>query len=62
MIGAAKRKIFIGLDGGITRNNIAEVAKLGVDIVVTGSAVFDGKAPAENATFMLDGLRRSAPS
>ena len=57
MIAALPNKIYLGLDGGVTRTNIAEVAKLGVDIVVTGSAVFDGKAPAENAKFMLDALR-----
>lgn len=58
----APRRIFVGLDGGITRNNIAEVARRGADIVVTGSAVFDGKAPAENAAFILDTLRANAPS
>ena len=61
MTAGARKKIFVGLDGGITRNNIAEVARLGADIVVTGSAVFDGKAPAENAKFMLDTLRANSP-
>ena len=61
MTAGASRKIFVGLDGGITRSNMAEVARLGVDIVVTGSAVFDGKAPAENARFMLDTLRAHSP-
>ncbi len=60
MIASSPRRIFTGLDGGVTRANIAEVAKLGVDIIVTGSAVFDGRAPAENAKFMLDALRASA--
>lgn len=60
-VGTVQRRIFLGLDGGVTRANIADVAKLGVDIVVTGSAVFDGKAPAENARFMLDAVRSSAP-
>jgi ribulose-phosphate 3-epimerase len=62
MTAGAPRKIFLGLDGGITKNNIADVAKLGVDIVVTGSAVFDGKAPVENAKFMLDTLRSNSPT
>jgi ribulose-phosphate 3-epimerase len=60
-VGTVQRRIFLGLDGGVTRANIADVAKLGADIVVTGSAVFDGKAPAENARFMLDAVRSSAP-
>ena len=51
MIGS--RDILLCVDGGIKRDNIAEVAKLGADIIVTGSAVFDGKAPLENARFML---------
>jgi len=61
MLATAPRRILTGLDGGVTRANIAEVARLGVDIVVTGSAVFDGQAPAENAQFMLETLR-SAPA
>lgn len=53
MIGQAKRDILVGVDGGIDRSNIAEVAGLGPHIIVTGSAVFDGKDPAANARFML---------
>lgn len=45
------------VDGGITRDNIANVAQLGADIVVTGSAVFDGKSPFENARHMMSALR-----
>ncbi len=48
------------MDGGITRNNITEVARMGADLIVTGSAVFDGKNPRENAAFMLDAVRRPA--
>jgi ribulose-phosphate 3-epimerase len=47
----------ICIDGGITRDNITNVAKLGADIVVTGSAVFDGKSPLENARHMMSALR-----
>jgi ribulose-phosphate 3-epimerase len=47
------RDILTCVDGGITRDNIAEVAAAGPDLIVTGSAVFDGKAAAENATAML---------
>jgi ribulose-phosphate 3-epimerase len=54
------RDILLALDGGITRDNIGEIAKLGADLVVTGSAVFDGKAPRENATFMLNALRQGS--
>jgi ribulose-phosphate 3-epimerase len=54
---AAGRRILLGVDGGITRENVAQLAGTGVDLVVTGSAVFDGKAPAENARHMLAALR-----
>ena len=46
-------RVVLGVDGGITATNIAEVANLGPDLIVTGSAVFDGKAPADNARRML---------
>jgi ribulose-phosphate 3-epimerase len=49
-----ERNILIGLDGGVTLDNIAEVANLRPDIIVTGSAVFDGKNPAQNIRRMLD--------
>ena len=55
MIG--DRDISIGLDGGITRDNISEVAAMGAHLIVTGSAVFDGKAPLENAKWMLAATR-----
>jgi len=30
---------------------------MGADIIVTGSAVFDGKTPLENAKFMIGAVR-----
>jgi len=51
------RPIVLGVDGGITRENVGAVASSGVDLIVTGSAVFDGVAPEENARFMLDAAR-----
>lgn len=56
IIAESGRDILLAVDGGITRANIAEVAATGVDLIVTGSAVFDGKAPAENAQFMLEAV------
>ena len=52
------RDVLVCVDGGVTRDNISSVAEMGADLVVTGSAVFDGKAPTENARFMLDALRK----
>lgn len=56
LIEASGREILTCVDGGITKANIAEVAALGPDLIVTGSAVFDGKAPADNARFMLSAV------
>ena len=60
MAGGAKRPILLGVDGGVSRGNIGEVARMGADIIVTGSAVFDGKNVADNARFMLDAVRTAA--
>ena len=49
--------VLICLDGGVTRDNVAEIARLGADIIVTGSAVFDGKAALDNARFMQQAVR-----
>jgi ribulose-phosphate 3-epimerase len=57
LIAESGREILLGVDGGITRDNIAEVARTPVDLIVTGSAVFDGKAAEENARFMLEAVR-----
>lgn len=62
MIAAAGRDILVCVDGGITRENIAEVAASGADLIVTGSAVFDGKASTANAAFMLSAARGKAGS
>ena len=59
MVRDAKKNILVGVDGGITRNNIVDVAQMEVDIIVAGSAVFDGKAPAENAKFMLENIAKA---
>ena len=57
MVAETAKDILVCVDGGVTRDNITELATAGVDIVVTGSAVFDGKNPVENAEFMVDALR-----
>ena len=62
IIQTTNREILIGIDGGVTRNNIAEVAQMGADIIVTGSAVFDGKTPLENARFMIDAVAKADTS
>ena len=53
----AGRDVLICVDGGVTRDNVGEIACMGADIIVTGSAVFDGKSPAENVRLMMEALR-----
>ena len=60
MLTNVNKDILIGVDGGITRDNIADVARMDVDIIVTGSAVFDGKKPLENAKFMISAVNDAA--
>jgi ribulose-phosphate 3-epimerase len=50
----------LAVDGGITKANVGRVAALGVDLIVTGSAVYDGAAPRENARGMLAAARAAA--
>ncbi|MCB1014204.1 MAG: ribulose-phosphate 3-epimerase [Acidimicrobiales bacterium] len=58
LLDEARRDVLVGVDGGVTRANIGEVAATGADVIVTGSAVFDGVDPGANARFMLDALAR----
>jgi len=60
IISEAEKDILVGIDGGVKKSNIAELAAMGADIVVTGSAVFDGKAPYENAKFMMEALSKGS--
>jgi ribulose-phosphate 3-epimerase len=61
IIAASGKDILVCADGGITRENIGQVAAAGADLVVTGSAVFDGKAAEANARFMLEAVRADSP-
>jgi ribulose-phosphate 3-epimerase len=49
-----EREIVVAVDGGITTSNVERIASLGVDLIVTGSAVFDGVSPEANARAMLE--------
>jgi ribulose-phosphate 3-epimerase len=50
-------QLLIAVDGGIVRENVAEVARRGADIIVSGSAIFDGREPLENARYLASVLR-----
>ena len=53
-------EVQVGVDGGVTLANAAQVASWGADVVVSGRAIYDGCDPAGNLSRMLDQLR-SAP-
>jgi ribulose-phosphate 3-epimerase len=57
LIERSGRPIVLGVDGGVTRDNIGRVAGLGADVIVTGSAVFDGGDAIANLAHMQAGLR-----
>lgn len=52
------RKILLGVDGGVTMANAAQVAGWGADVVVSGSAIYDGTDPPANLDRMLARLRK----
>lgn len=56
-ITALGKDILLCVDGGITRDNVAEMAEAGADIVAAGSAVFAGGAVEDNFKHMLDAVR-----
>ena len=60
MVTAVKKETLLCIDGGVKRDNIAAIAKMGADLVVSGSALFDGKAPLDNVHFMLNALQSPA--
>jgi ribulose-phosphate 3-epimerase len=62
LIARSGRPIVLGVDGGVTRQNIAAVAALGADVIVTGSAVFDGRDAAANLRFMHEAVRGGLPA
>ncbi len=53
------REIVVAVDGGVTKGNVERVARPGVDLIATGSAVYDGVAPADNARAMVEAVARA---
>jgi ribulose-phosphate 3-epimerase len=52
-----KKDVLIFVDGAIKKDNLALVAAMDPDVIVTGSAVFDGKDPAGNLKFMMETIK-----
>ncbi len=58
MARQAGKDLLVCIDGGVNKSNIADIAAIGADMIVSGSAVFDGKAPSQNAKFMLEAMKK----
>jgi ribulose-phosphate 3-epimerase len=56
---AAGRPVLVGVDGGLTLRNVAQAVSWGTDIVVSGSAIFDGRDAPGNLAAMLTVLERA---
>jgi ribulose-phosphate 3-epimerase len=54
LAAGAGADVLVGVDGGVTIGNAAEIASWGIDVIVSGSAIFDRIDPAGN----LDRLSR----
>ena len=50
----------LAVDGAITSDNLAAIAALGPDVIVSGSAIFASADPDETARAMLAELRRAS--
>jgi ribulose-phosphate 3-epimerase len=50
--------VMVGVDGGVTIGNAAEVAGWGADVIVSGSAIFDRVDPAGNLDLLTRELLR----
>ncbi|HEY7938166.1 MAG TPA: ribulose-phosphate 3-epimerase [Candidatus Limnocylindrales bacterium] len=62
LIDRSGRRIAVGVDGGVTMANVSNLAGLGLDVIVTGSAVFDGNAAEANGRRMLELVRGGSPT
>ena len=56
LIERSGRTVMLGVDGGVTRENVGSIAAMGVDVIVAGSAVFDGGDAAANLKSLRAGV------
>jgi ribulose-phosphate 3-epimerase len=56
LIDRTGRTVLLAVDGGVTRDNVGSIAAMGVDVIVAGSAVFDGGDAGANLRQMRAGV------
>ena len=57
LAGRAGADVLVGVDGGVTIANAAEIASWGIEVIVSGSAIFDRVDPAGNLDLLSAQLR-----
>jgi ribulose-phosphate 3-epimerase len=62
LISRTGRNVMLGVDGGVTRENIGSIAAMGVDLIVAGSAVFDGGDAVANLGNLRAGVANAVAS
>lgn len=60
MADSHSASVLVGVDGGVTVANAAEITSWGVDVIVSGSAIFDRADPARNLDLLLRELGQPA--
>jgi ribulose-phosphate 3-epimerase len=58
LITRSGKTVTLAVDGGVTRDNAAAIARMGADMIVAGSAVFDGGDAGANLEKLLAGVGR----
>jgi ribulose-phosphate 3-epimerase len=57
MLRVAERDTLVCVDGGVSRENVREIAAAGPDLIAGGSVVFDGEQNEANAAFALGAVQ-----
>ena len=52
-----KEDILINVDGAVKKDTIADIAAMAPDVIVTGSAVFDGRDARGNLNVMMEAIK-----
>ena len=56
LIESKKSKVLIQIDGGVDLSNVKELSRLGADILVSGSCIFESKNPSK----IIDSLKKES--
>ena len=52
--------LILAIDGAVKKDNVGELASMQPDLIVTGSAIFDGNDPAANIASMKDSIQQAS--